>query len=140
MVTVPRSAPLPPAQRLRPTAPIVRQGAARCRCHPVEDRCVTTPSNGDRGRIVCTAERIVQASNPRGLRLVGEQEYRNFSKYVSEPLAPPLRGQHVTLRPDGDGFVRELHVEPGVDAGPAESPDRERQIRRQVAAEDGSKR
>jgi hypothetical protein len=35
---------------------------------------------------------------------------------------------------DPDGFIRELRVEPRVDVGPAGSPDRAREIRKQVAA------
>jgi hypothetical protein len=95
----------------------------------------TSTNGGDHGRIVDRVEGIVQASNPRGLRLIGEQDYRNFSKYAQPPIAPPERGAHVILGLDSDGFVRELRVEPGVDTPPATSdPSRDHQIRRQVAA------
>lgn len=58
---------------------------------------MTITNGGSQGRIVDHAEGIVQASNPRGLRLIGEQDYRNFSKYAQPPITPPARGVHVIL-------------------------------------------
>jgi hypothetical protein len=43
-----------------------------------------TTTNG--GRIVDHAEGIVQSSNDRGVKLVGEDGYRNFSKYAEPPI------------------------------------------------------
>jgi hypothetical protein len=95
---------------------------------------MTTTNGGSQSRIVDHAEGIVQASKPRGLRLIGEQDYRNFSKYAQPPIAPPARGAHVVVGRDPDGFIRELRIEPRMDVGPAESSDGAREIRKQVAA------
>jgi hypothetical protein len=93
-------------------------------------------TNGDKARIVEHVKGNVQAVNDRGVRLIGEREYRNFSRFAQPPIAPPPRGAHVVLGLDADGFVREVHIEPGVDAPPQAfaDPSRDRQIRRQVAA------
>ena len=91
-----------------------------------------TTTNGDRGRIIEHFDGVVAGSNERGVKLVGEDGYRNFSKYTAEPITPPARGAHVRLGLDGSGFVRELQVlDQSVATG--ESPDRSREIRRQVA-------
>jgi hypothetical protein len=97
---------------------------------------VTSGNSGSQGRIVDQAEGWVQSANERGIRLKGEQEYRNFSKYAQPPITPPARGAHVVLGLDSDGFVRELQIEPGVGTpAPAlADPSRDRQIRRQVTA------
>jgi len=50
------------------------------------------------------------------VKLVGEDAYRNFSKYTAEPIAPPRRGARVKLGMDASGFVRELEI---LDAAPA---------------------
>jgi hypothetical protein len=90
---------------------------------------VTASNGGSQGRIVDHIEGIVQATNPRGVRLIGEQDYRNFSKYAQPSIAPPPRGVHVVLGLDSDGFVRELQIEPGVGTpAPAlADPSRDRQ-------------
>lgn len=92
-----------------------------------------TTTNGDRGRVVEHVEGQVAAVNPRGVKLVGEPDYRNFSKYADPPITPPRRGQHVTLGLDTDGFVRTLEVAGADLATPAGDTDRSREIRRQVA-------
>ena len=66
-----------------------------------------TTTNG--GRIVEHLDGIVQSVNDRGVHLVGEDTWRNFSKYAGT-LATPAQGQHVRLGLDGSGFVRELQV------------------------------
>jgi hypothetical protein len=93
---------------------------------------MTTTNGGSQGRIVEQVEGVIGSSNPRGVKLVGEDHYRNFSKYAEPPIALPRRGANVRLGLDGSGFVRELQVL--VEAGSAsETPDRSREIRRQVA-------
>jgi hypothetical protein len=67
-----------------------------------------TTSNG--GRIVEHVDGVIGSSNERGVKLVGEDGYRNFSKYVETPIAPPSRGQSVRLGLDQSGFVRELEL------------------------------
>jgi hypothetical protein len=67
-----------------------------------------TTTNG--GRIVDHAEGVVQLSNDRGLRLVGETDYRNFSKYAEPPITAPARGSSVRLGLDASGFVRVVEV------------------------------
>jgi hypothetical protein len=62
----------------------------------------------------------VQSANEHGVHLVGEDTWRNFSKYAST-LATPAQGQRVRLGLDGSGFVRELQVldQPTAAAAPA---------------------
>jgi hypothetical protein len=67
-----------------------------------------TTTNG--GRIVDHAEGIVQSSNDRGVKLVGEDGYRNFSKYAEPPITVPARGANVRLSLDAAGFVRTVEV------------------------------
>jgi hypothetical protein len=67
-----------------------------------------TTTNG--GRIVDHAEGIVQSSNDRGVKLVGEDGYRNFSKYAEPPITVPARGANVRLSLDASGFVRSVEV------------------------------
>ena len=43
--------------------------------------------------------------NPKGLKLDGEDAWRNFSKF-SPDIVPPMRGQTVTLTLDRQGFIR----------------------------------
>ncbi len=92
-----------------------------------------TTTNGG-GRVVEHIDGQVGASNERGIKLVGEDAYRNFSKYTAEPIAPPRRGARVTLGLDAGGFVRELQV---LNEAPASSSPtsivRDREIRRMSA-------
>jgi hypothetical protein len=67
-----------------------------------------TTTNG--GRIVDHAEGIVQSSNDRGVKLVGEDGYRNFSKYAEPPITVPARGANVRLSLDASSFVRTVEV------------------------------
>jgi hypothetical protein len=86
----------------------------------------------DRSRVVDHREGVVGSSNPRGLKLVGDDDYVNFSKYADPPIAPPRRGAAVRLGLDAEGYIRELQV---LDEGAASvDTDRSREIRRQVAA------
>ena len=89
---------------------------------------MTATNGGSQGRIVERVEGVVTASNARGVKLAGRDEYVNFSKYASPPIAPPRRGQHVTLGLDADGYVCDLVVDLGAAAPPAS--DRERIITR----------
>jgi hypothetical protein len=61
------------------------------------------------GRVYETQDGTVQATNPRGLRLAGESEWRNYSKWA-DPIDPPSRGQRVRLALDTSGFIRSLEV------------------------------
>jgi len=69
----------------------------------------TNGNSGSQVRVVEHIDGIVQSVNERGVHLVGEDMWRNFSKYTG-PLATPAQGQHVRLGLDGSGFVRELLV------------------------------
>jgi hypothetical protein len=92
-----------------------------------------TTSNGDKGRIVEHVEGAVSSVNPRGVKLAGQADYINFSKYADPPIAPPRRGQHVTLGLDADGYVRQLQVLDQANSAGAPASDRERKIRRMSA-------
>jgi hypothetical protein len=87
---------------------------------------MTTPNGG---RITAHVEGTVESANERGLRLDGESDWRNFSKWTPEPITPPRRGATVRLGLDASGFVRELQV---IDEAPpsASSSDRTVEIRR----------
>ncbi len=52
---------------------------------------------------------IVRATNTHGVKLDGETEWRNYSKFSkAEDLAQPFIGQQVTIGLDKAGFVRTL--------------------------------
>jgi hypothetical protein len=91
---------------------------------------MTTTNGTSQGRITEHVDGVVATANARGVKLVGEDDYRNFSKWVAEPIGPPRRGARVHLGLDAAGFVRELQVldEP---AGAGQlSADRDRTITR----------
>jgi hypothetical protein len=69
---------------------------------------MTTPNGG---RVVEHLSGTVASANERGVKLDGDdgEGWRNFSKF-GEPIAPPRRGQRVSLGLDAAGFVRELQV------------------------------
>jgi len=85
----------------------------------------------DRSRVVDRREGVVGSSNPRGVKLVGGDDYLNFSKYADPPIAPPRRGASVRMGLDTDGYIRELQVLD--EAAASGDHDRSRDIRRQVA-------
>jgi hypothetical protein len=90
-----------------------------------------TTTNGTRqGCITEHVDGVVATANARGVKLVGEDEYRNFSKWVAEPIAPPSRGARVRLGLDASGFVRELQVLDQPTGAAAAPSDRERIITR----------
>jgi hypothetical protein len=70
----------------------------------------TTSNGGSQGRITAHVEGTVESANERGLRLDGESDWRNFSKWTSEPITPPRRGSNVRLALDAAGFVRSIEV------------------------------
>ena len=77
----------------------------------------------------------VASVNPNGIKLDGESEWRNFSKYA-EDIVPPMRGQCVAVTLDRQGFVRAVDAASGSEAIPtsrtAAGPDlRELRIIRQ---------
>ncbi len=71
---------------------------------------MTTANGTSQGCITEHVDGVVATANARGVKLVGDDEYRNFSKWVAEPIAPPSRGARVRLGLDASGFVRELQV------------------------------
>jgi hypothetical protein len=85
---------------------------------------MTTTGNGDRARVVEHVDGIVEGVNERGVHLLGEQDWRNFSKY-GDRLPPPGGGTRVRLGLDSGGFVRTLQVLDQPDAA-----SRSRDIRR----------
>ena len=49
----------------------------------------------------------VMSVNEKGLKLRGEESWRNFSKFANG-LTPPERGAYVVLKIDNKGFIREI--------------------------------
>jgi len=47
----------------------------------------------------------VVSVNPKGVRLDGHADWLNFSRFAGD-IVPPMRGQHVTVTVDRQGFVR----------------------------------
>ena len=47
----------------------------------------------------------VSSVNPKGVKLDGHADWINFSKCARD-LVPPMRGQHVTLTLERQGFIR----------------------------------
>jgi len=91
---------------------------------------MTTTNGGSQGRVVEHVDGIVQSANDRGVKLVGEDNYRNVSKWA-EGITPPRRGARVRLGLDASGFVRQLQVLDQVADEP--SQDRARQLCRMSA-------
>jgi hypothetical protein len=58
-------------------------------------------------RVITEVQGIVCASNERGLKLSGETEWRNLSKWAEVSAIPP-RGSVVVLGLDKSGYVREI--------------------------------
>lgn len=75
----------------------------------------------------------VVSVNPKGLKLDGHADWFNFSQFARD-LVPPMRGQHVTLTLDRQGFVRAVSVQDGSGVAPehrgAPEPARDRTITR----------
>jgi|SRR5438128_8336866 len=89
---------------------------------------MTTSNGGSQGRITAHVEGTVESANERGVRLDGESDWRNFSKWTTEPITPPRRGSNVRLALDASGFVRSIEI---LDAAPpTSSPTRDRTITR----------
>ena len=89
---------------------------------------MTTSNGGSQGRITAHVEGTVESANERGVRLDGESDWRNFSKWTAEPITPPRRGSNVRLALDASGFVRLIEI---LDAAPqTSSPTRDRTITR----------
>ena len=61
----------------------------------------------------------VASVNPKGVKLDGHADWLNFSRFAAD-IVPPMRGQHVTLTLDRQGFVRECTA--GVTAKTDETP------------------
>ena len=59
---------------------------------------------------------VVAASNTHGVKLEGEQDWRNFSKWSEGPITPPAPGAKVVLALDKSGYVRQVFPDP--DAAP----------------------
>jgi hypothetical protein len=61
-----------------------------------------------------TTERItgvVDRVNPKGLRLRGEGEWRNYSRYADlMDIETPAVGAHIGIDVDGSGYVRSVQV------------------------------
>ena len=54
----------------------------------------------------------VVSVNPKGLKLAGQDSWLNFSKYAPD-VAPPMRGQTVTLTLGRQGFIRAVDAAGG---------------------------
>ena len=54
----------------------------------------------------------VASVNPKGLRLDGHADWLNYSRFA-EDIVPPMRGQHVTVTVDRQGFVRVVEATSG---------------------------
>lgn len=86
----------------------------------------------------------VTACNPQGIRLLGHQDWLNFSRFGNLDVPHPALGEKVTVQVDGRGFIKALDILEGSAHGstdhataptaPAEDPDRRQAlIIRQVA-------
>src|SRR5437899_2177750 len=71
---------------------------------------MTTTNGGTQGRIVEHIEGVVQSPNDRGVRLIGEDDWRNWSRWADKPAELPRRGARLRLGLDASGFVRQLKV------------------------------
>ncbi|HZO28002.1 MAG TPA: hypothetical protein VFH48_18655 [Chloroflexota bacterium] len=65
----------------------------------------------------------VVSVNPKGVKFDGHVDWFNLSQFARN-IVPPMRGQHVTLTLDRQGFVRECTA--GVTAKTDETPDVDR--------------
>jgi hypothetical protein len=87
-------------------------------------------ANGSQG--VTTHTGVVKAVNDKGIRLEGELEWRNYSKWA-EAFDPPTPGQSVAVKLDGKGFVRDVAVlDSPTDAPQTHEASRETAIIRQT--------
>jgi hypothetical protein len=93
---------------------------------------MTTTNGGSQGRITQTVAGTIAAANERGVRLLGEQEWRNWSRWADKPAEAPAPGQRVRLGLDASGYIRELHPLDDAPTAPASSAPtaRDREIRR----------
>ncbi len=64
----------------------------------------SSATNGHAGSLLTG---VVSSVNPKGIKLEGLDEWLNFSKFAAD-LAPPSRGQAVSVTLDGQGFVRAI--------------------------------
>jgi len=75
----------------------------------------------------------VVSVNPKGVRLDGHDGWLNFSRFAAD-IVPPMRGQHVTLTLDRQGFVRGVEASSGpqepATGRQAPTSDRDRTITR----------
>lgn len=55
---------------------------------------------------------IVCGVNAKGVKLQGEESWRNYSKWATLPDTLPARGDVVVVSVDGAGFIRGLSVSP----------------------------
>lgn len=76
-----------------------------------------------------TVSGTVASVNPKGVRLVGELEWRNYSRFADE-ITPPERGEAVTLTVDRQGFVRSVARDQAAANRPAASSSRDTAITR----------
>lgn len=51
----------------------------------------------------------VTSVNPKGIKIDGQDEWLNFSKFAPE-LVPPMKGQTVSVTLDRAGFIRACDV------------------------------
>src|SRR2546425_12217021 len=89
-----------------------------------------TSTNGDRRPIVEHVEGTVASANGRGVKLAGQDDYFNFSRYADPPIAAPRRGQRIRIGLDADGYIRELQILVNTSAGAAPAAERDRTITR----------
>lgn len=76
---------------------------------------------------------LVASVNPKGIKLVGHDEWLNFSRWA-EDIVPPSKGEAVTVKLDKAGFIRSIAPADNAAAQPsapsASSAQRERTINR----------
>jgi hypothetical protein len=89
-----------------------------------------TSTNGDRRPIVEHVEGTVASANGRGVKLTGQDDYFNFSRYADPPIAAPRRRQRIRIGLDADGYIRELQIVSSTSSRDAPADERDRVIAR----------
>jgi hypothetical protein len=91
---------------------------------------VNTGNGGTEGRIAERLEGTIDGANPRGIRLAGEADWRNYSRWADKPASAPARGARVRLALDASGFVRSVQIVDQPPTAGAPAADRDRTISR----------
>src|SRR6266542_4415258 len=94
------------------------------------DTPMNTGNGGTEGRVAQRLEGTIDGANPRGIRLAGEADWRNCSRWADKPASAPARGARVRLALDASGFVRSVQIVGKPPTAGAPAADRDRTISR----------